>query len=548
MKKLLLSLGAICLLFSSAFAQEEMQEVWRTDLDHKFDESGFNHKGGYSYSTDKKKITVVSNSDGKIIWSGAFKEISPNLRKIDDLVPLWDAECLFLFDRKMGKDAVAVIDVKTGKLLWETSKYQNLTEENIIYIRELGTFAISLKESLVMVNARTGEEIWETSKFRGVVGAYVYMNDDHLVMLNYKPTALGNLFAGMKNQIVKINTKNGDIVWDQTYRGQVERKAITREAIVNLDVQEGKVFLLLNGIQVYDYNTGVINWAAAFDETPRVIGEPAGAVRFGVYGAVAEPVVDGNDVYVLDMQNKRSQYVKKYDLNSGKLLWTSPEIKGAKAIPNMFLVDDKIVLQIGGAVEAQAYIRKQVRNPDGSYSWVTETRIWYPNVKPTGVQCFSAKDGASMWDSERFKKGITNIFPFQKNIIVCSGKELYSLELATGKENYGVALSADGIGLAEKILDYKDKVLIVGAKGVSSHLKENGKFVASSKYKNSTFAGEAGNVIKLETANKDLATFNKEDCSHKQYNARNGASSYISDDGLYVIVFEKKEVARLKAQ
>lgn len=548
MKKLLLSLGALCLLFTSAFAQEDMQEVWRTELDHKFDETGFSHVDGYSFSTDYKKITVVSNKDGKVIWTGAFKEISPNLKKIDELVPLWDAECFFLFDRKIGKDAIAVVDVKTGKLLWETSKYQNISQDNIIYIRELGTFAISLKESLVMVNARTGEEIWETAKFKGVVGAYVYMNDNHLVMLNYKPTALGALFAGMKNQIVKINTKNGDIVWDQTYRGQVEKKAITGETIVDLDVQEGKVFLLLNGIQVYDYNTGVINWSAAFDETPQIIGKPMGAVRFGVYGAVAKPVVDGNDVYVLDMQNKRSQYIKKYDLNSGKLLWTSPEIKGAKAIPNMFLVDDKIVLQIGGAVEAQAYIRKQVRNADGTYYWTTESRIWYPNVKPTGVQSFSAKDGASLWDSERFKKGITNMFPFQKNIIVCSGKELYSLALETGKENYGVALSADGIGLAEKVLDYKDKVLVVGAKGVSSHLKENGKFVASSKYKTATFAGEDGNTIKLETVNKDLATFNKEDCSHKRYNAKNGATSYVSEDGLYVIVFEKKSVVRLKAQ
>ena len=487
MKKLLLSLGVLCLLFNLSFAQEDMQEVWRTDIDHKFTATGFSHPKGYCYSTDDKKITVVSNSDGKIIWTGVFKEIVPNLRKIDEIIPMWDAECLFVFDRKLGKDVLAVLDVKTGKKLWESSLYQGLTEEHIVYIRELGAFAITLKESLVMVNARTGEELWETSIFKGIVGAYLYMEDGHIIMLNYKPTALGTLFAGLKNQIVKINAKNGDIVWDQNYLGFMEKEVFTRNPVVDLDVVEGKVVLLLNGIQIYDYNTGVINWSAAYDQTPEVVKAPVGAVRFGVYGAVAKPIIDGKDVYVLDMTSKKSQYVKKYDLNSGKLLWTSPEIKGAKAIPGMYMVDDKIVLQIGGAVEAQAYIRTKVTNTDGSWYYDYEWKIWYPNVKPTGVQCFSAKDGSSIWDSERFKKGITNMFPFQQSVIVCSGKELYSLALADGKENYGVALSADGIGVAEKILDYKDKVLIVGSKGVSSHAKDNGKYIASSKYKTSIF-------------------------------------------------------------
>lgn len=548
MRKLLLSLSAVALMAVSSFAQEEMKEEWRSDIGHKFSATGFSYPKGYSYSSDMKKITVISNKDGKTIWKGVFKEMTPELRKIDELVPMWDAECLFMFDRKAGKDAIAVVDVKTGKVLWETRKYQNVTEDNVIYISEMGAFAISLKESLVMINARTGEELWETSKFKGVVGAYVSMNDGHLVMLNYKPSALGALFSGFKNQIVKINTQNGDIVWDQTYRGQVEKKAVTGETIVDLDVKEDKVFLMMNGIQVYDYKTGAVSWSAAYDQSPKVIGKPAGAKRFGVYGAVAAPIVSGNDVYVLDMENKKNQFVKKYDLNSGKLLWSSPEIKGAKAIPGMYLVDGKVVLQIGGAVEAQAYIVKVVRNSDGSSYTTTESRIWYPNVKPTGVKCFSAKDGSQIWDSEKFKKGITNIFPFENAVLVCSGKELYSLDLNSGKENYGVALSSDGIGLAEKILDYKDKVLVVGAKGVSSHQKSNGKYVGSSKYKNSTFAGEFGNTIKLETAKKDIATFNKEDCSHKQYNARNGASSYLAHDGLYIIVFEKKEVVRLKAQ
>ena len=55
------------------------------------------------------------------------------------------------------------------------------------------------------------------------------------------------------------------------------------------------------------------------------------------------------------MSNKGNQFVKKYDANTGKMIWTSPEIKGAKAIPGMYVVDDKVICQIGGMVEVQSY-------------------------------------------------------------------------------------------------------------------------------------------------------------------------------------------------
>src|SRR5690606_3047982 len=139
----------------------------------------------------------------------------------------------------------------------------------------------------------------------------------------------------------------------------------------------------------------------SFDYTPgKVVGAPLGAQKFGVYGAVADPVIVGDDLYVLDMSNKRNQYVKKYDRNSGKLLWTSPEIKDARAIPGMYVVGGHVVLQIGGNVEAQAFIVR--RDADGNT--IREARVWHPNVKPNGVQAFNTSDGSLAWQSERFKK------------------------------------------------------------------------------------------------------------------------------------------------
>ncbi len=184
------------LISASAYAQEEMKETWSTKLDHKIENNGFSDRKGYCYGSSDKEFSFVSNKDGKVLWTKEFKDIAKGLRKIDEQIPMWDANVLFVFDRKIGKDKTACIDLTTGDFLWMTEKYQNLTDESIIYISELEAFAVTTKEAVTLIKARTGEEIWSTAKFKGVVGAYIYMKDGFLVMLNYKPTALAALFSG----------------------------------------------------------------------------------------------------------------------------------------------------------------------------------------------------------------------------------------------------------------------------------------------------------------------------------------------------------------
>jgi DNA-binding beta-propeller fold protein YncE len=203
-----------------------------------------------------------------------------------------------------------------------------------VYIAELDGFAITLKDKLVWVLARTGEERWSTDKFKGVVGQYVVTKDSKLVMVNFMPTNLAALFSGFKNQIAKIDLTNGNILWESTYVGRAERKAVTRDFLYELDVKDDKVFLRMNGMQVYDLNTGASIYSAAFDFTPdKLVGEPSGAKRFGVYGAVAAPVIVGDDLYVLDMSSRKSQYVKKFDRNSGKTAVDQPRDQGSARHP-----------------------------------------------------------------------------------------------------------------------------------------------------------------------------------------------------------------------
>ncbi len=256
MKKLLTS-ACLVLAFFAASAQHEMTELYKTEIDHSFDYTGNGSDDAYSIASSAKEITVLNNKTGAVLWNKKYSQISKELSKVDDIITMWESNTVFVFDRKLGKDKMACIDATTGDLLWVSAKYQNVDDtENIIFISSLNAFAVTTKSNLTMIKARTGEELWATDKFKGIVGDYVSMDDGSLVMINMKATMIGSIFAGLKNQIVRINTKNGDIMWDQTYRGIVEKKILTRERLVKMNIEEGKIFLYMNGIQVFDYATG----------------------------------------------------------------------------------------------------------------------------------------------------------------------------------------------------------------------------------------------------------------------------------------------------
>lgn len=530
-------------------AQEEMSEIYKMEIDHSFDYTAYGNEDGYSYASSAKEISVFTSKTGKLLWNKKYSEISDQLGKVDDVISMWDANVIFVFDRKMGKDKMACIDAMTGELLWISSKYQDVdNKENVMYIASMGAFAVTTKSSLTMIKARSGEELWQTNKFKGIVGAYVATEDGALVMINMKATMLGAMFSGMKNQIIKINSKNGDVIWDQTYRGIVEKKLITGVRLVTLKVVENKVFLVMNGIQVFDYADGKPLWAAVYDETPNVVKEKGGVA----YGVVAKPVIVGDYIYVLDMVNKRNQFLKKFSVKTGKMIWQSAEIKNAKAIPGIYVTEDKVILQVGGQVEVQ-YRRT---TPNG-----TETGVITENVKPLNVQCFNAITGEQLWESEKMKKGLTNLFLSGNNVIVCSGKALYSMDIVTGKENYEKPLKEDNIGEADQIIDYKDQVIIIGEKGVSARKKADGSYIASSKFKRSTpLTDSQGNIIfgdntlALVTSGSDYAVYDLTTIKYKRFDARKGAEAYLADDGLSLYVFEsgsmmrKSKVTKLSAK
>jgi len=168
--------------------------VWESEFDNRASRLAVCVNGGeYVLGTDDNSATVL-DSNGKMIWSGDFKKITTNKTNTSEFQyviqkGIGKGGYLFLFDRRsLGTDRVAVLDIATGKELWNSELYQDLIPkgtaaqegddqgelETVKYITELDAFLISQRNSVIMVKANTGEKIWETNRFKGGVGKYIY--------------------------------------------------------------------------------------------------------------------------------------------------------------------------------------------------------------------------------------------------------------------------------------------------------------------------------------------------------------------------------------
>jgi len=545
--------------------------------------------GKYIIATDDNSATVL-NSEGKLIWSGDYKKITTNkTNKSEFQYTVWtdNGGYLFLFDeRKLGTDRVAVIDIPTGKELWNSEQYQNLIPKDggggdnseldtVKYIRELDSFLISQRNSVILVKANTGEKIWETNRFKGGVGAYLYDGKrNEIVMLNFKPTALGALFAGFKNQLVRINASNGEVLWDATFVGSIEKELVTRKPVVDLWLKGGKLYVHLNGLAVYNYENGQQLWSATYEDD---MGGSSGNSLFGnkkkskYYKLIAEPLFTDDAVYLVILGGRdRVKYVEKHDLESGKLLWASEKIAGAFCMPHIYKAGDKIMVQVGGKFQVQELRLEEVSNGfsagmalggfgGGTYqSWVPYIYWDYKNQK-NGVLAIDDKTGKTAWRSERFDKRITDlILDGDKTVFVGDGDEFYGYDIASGNQLFDVKHNDAKVGKATDVIDFGDKVVVLSEKGLASYNKKDGsRAYASEKIRGVDYFYKIGdNYFLRDQRNSKNIIYgidmtNGETKGSVQSKGKGGSPEYgdgidITTDGEYIFAFKGKKVEKIK--
>ncbi len=569
--------------------------VWESEFDNKATRLALcDGDGQYIIGTDDNSASVI-DANGKAIWNGDYKKLTTNKTNNSEYqYTIWKDKggYLFLFDaRKLGTDRVAVLDLATGKELWNSEQYQDLIPkdakgmegtdqgelETVKYITELDAFMISQKNSVIMVKANTGEKIWETNRFKGGVGKYIYdASKKEIIMVNYKPTGWGALFAGFKNQLVRINAVNGDVLWDATFVGVIEKELVTRRAIVDLWIKGDKVVMYMDGLTVFDYKTGQKIWNVNYDNDINGAngGLFSGGKRSKIYRAIAEPLFTEDAVYLVILGGRdRTKYVEKHDLNSGKLLWASEKITGAFCMPNIYKSNDKILVQVGGKVQVQEFRLEESSGGAGfgaamalgGFGGGGSVKTWVPYIywdyknQKNSVLCLDDKTGQTAWRSERFDKRITDfILDDNKTVFVGDGDEFYSYDIASGKQLFDVKHNDAKVGKAADVIDFNDKVVVLSEKGLAAYNKKDGtRAYASEKIKGIDYFYHIGdNYFLRDQRNSKNIIYgidmtNGETKGSVQSKGKGGSPKYgdgidITDDGEYIFAFKGRKVEKIK--
>jgi hypothetical protein len=551
--------------------------VWESEFENKATRLALcDGNGDMIIGTDDNSASVIDAS-GKAMWSGDYKKLTTNkTNKSEYQYTIWkdNGGYLFLFDeRSLGKDRVAVLDLATGKELWNSEVYQNLIPkgtgaeegtdqgelETVKYISELDAFLISQKASIILVKANTGEKIWETNRFKGGVGKYIYNKArNEIIMVNFKPTALGALFAGFKNQLVRINAANGDILWDATFTGTVEKELITRRAIIDLWIRNDKIFLYLNGLAVYNYDNGQKLWESIYETDMDGAGIKlfGGGSRKKIYRTTADPLFTDDAVYLVIFGSaNRSKYVEKHDLQSGRLLWASEKITGAFSMPNIYKAGNRILIQVGGKVQVQEY-RKEGMGNDAH--WVPYI-YWDYKAQKNSVLSLDDTTGKTAWRSEKFDKRITDlILDGEKTVFVGDGDEFYGYDIASGNQLFDVKHNDAKVGKATDVIDFDDKVVVLSEKGLASYNKKDGsRAYATEKIKGVDYFYKIGdNYFLRDQRNSKNIIYgidmtNGETKGSVESKGKGGSPKYgdgidITDDGEYIFAFKGKKVEKIK--
>ncbi len=550
----------------------EFKSIWESEFDNKATILAVtNDDGSVILGTDDNSASVLDGS-GKAIWSGDYKKITTNhTNNCEFQYVVWKegGGYLFLFDsRSMGTDRIACLDVMTGKEMWNSEKYQNLISketnrgdiETVKYISELDAFLISQKEAIVLVKAKTGEKIWENNRFKGGVGKYIYdAKRNEIVMLNFKPTSFGALFAGFKNQLVKINAANGDVVWDATFVGVVEKEYIARKFMVDLAIKGNKLFLYLNGLQVYNIDNGQKLWEATYENDLEGAGGFLGNKDQKIYKTLADPLFDGNSVYITMFGNRdRTKYIEKHDLESGKLLWASEKIKGSLCIPHIYKAGDKLMVQIGGKVQVQGHRMETVMSATGGTAKVEVSFIeWQYKDQKNAVAAIDDATGVTAWRSEKFDKRITDlILEGDKTVFVGDGDEFYSYDIPSGKQLYDVKHTDAKVGKAKDVIDYDDRVVVLSEKGLAAYNKKDGTLAYALKGGGDSWYKIGDNYF-FQTVDGGTNHYNVYDLDAGVFKGtiyskgKGGSPEYgngidITDDGEYIFAFKGKKVEKVK--
>jgi hypothetical protein len=466
----------LCLLVSAGVhlsAQATFDQAWESKFDNEADYLKYTTlNGAFVIGTTKENVCVLDGVTGKQLWSKTFMDLT-GVKKAGTQQVLEEAGMMMFISSQNKTDQLFCVDLKTGGKLWNNSNYNDIDLSNVIYIPEVHSFMVVLKKGLVIIDAKTGVEKGSVDGITGVPGRWVFLPEKkQLIMLCYQINALKAIGSGLQNHILCIDLDKQTTVWKTTFKGVIEIKRYASRTftgfdwalsgvakgigsgnvLVDLYTYNNKVVIVYNGLKVFDLASGNKIWEVEYDVS--LNRGLAGSSQ--LYGAVADPFFTEKHVYVASFEAGRDKAIKKYDIETGKLIWETA-IDGRKVIiPSLALVNGVLLTQIGGYVNLQGEANGQAFS---KWEW----------QGPFGLKGFDSENGKLLWATEKFDDRITNVLPIGNSLYVADASNLYSVDVRTGKNNFTSAVKEAKTGKPVYLFAFENKPFVFAEGGLTSY-------------------------------------------------------------------------------
>lgn len=458
-------------LFLGSCTLRTLPEVWRKDVGRsmlKF--FGNDSMANRIFYSSKQKLFMLDAKTGNVNWSKVYSKIHPKLKTVDLVYPLWENGVLLVYDA--NSRILSGVDINYGELLWVNDNFKKLYRDNIIYMPYHEFFAIGFTDAILFLDAKTGKEKWMIPTLKSEIGKYLYIPEKScltLVNLNY-PDFYG---SPKEQQIMCINLEDGEVSWKTKFLWKIETEKVTGYPIVNLWYEQDKIILTMNNLKVFDLATGQLLLSAPYYEETSALITPhqQQGLTYDVYQGVPPPKIVNNYIYVVEFKNKSRQYIKKYDLTTGELVWSTEELEDVTFLPRIDIVDNKVLLQIGGKVEIQKKTPNQIK---------IEFK-WYG---PFAVAVLDDSTGKILWRTQNLDNRITELINVDENVYFASGKYLFSVNLENGQINYRIPLK---ISKPIKLIRRNDNLILVFENGLLSYKLRDGSLNWSLPFKTKAF-------------------------------------------------------------
>jgi len=578
----------VWLVALTAYSQENFPLVWKVKFAFNPYVYNFRNPQGTLFFGANNKTVQMLDENGKELWSE--KSDKYGLKEIDLVTWIKDAHVIRL-GIKSSKNQTPLsvfVDARTGQELWRTEKitwmgFDGATIDES-YISELNAIYAQYGWEMVMIELKTGKEIWNINTYKNLkleslecfhpdgmdiievvidgitrsyyelktgapvskitskyftqqsshLGSLIVPDEDIHLRLDYKRKLMrGSTGTSTPMLLSAKKFSNGEPLWQVKFDANLVTTLVTQRDMLKFFVSDRRVFVVYEGISVFDLKTGKELWKSDFNNSEVSIGLKAKQEL----GLADLPLVNGNEVYIADL-TKNCYGVRKVNASSGKTLWQTEKYKSEDIIPALHLKNNVLLAQFGGVINIQTYIEtdKSIR---------TTSKWKFRGI--ADIKAFDPATGKLLWDGKSLGLKMDFISSFQfdnEHVFFFTDKEFIAVDIAIGQVKTRIDLKDARLGEPLMVKIEAGKAYAIMDKGFCGLDLNTESILFVSKVKEVTGYFEKGGRCFLLTGDEQehFVGINLE--SGKILGKLEGSEDNVTVDGKFVIDMRKENVVK----